>query len=67
MNVQDQLKTIEVSALLSCIASICHVYMKFPLKIKDSTFFLIVLENIYIVRQSGSDLIPNMIIFANMN
>jgi hypothetical protein len=67
MNVQDQLKTIEVSALLSCIASICHVYMKFPLKIKDSTFFLIVLENIYFVRQSGSDLIPNMIIFANMN
>jgi hypothetical protein len=67
MNVQDQLKTIEVSALISCIASICHVYMKFPLKIKDSTFFLIVLENIYIVRQSGSDLIPNMIIFANMN
>ena len=67
MNVQDQLKTVEVSALISCIASICHVYMKFPLKIKDSTFFLIVLENIYIVRQSGSDLIPNMIIFANMN
>jgi hypothetical protein len=39
MNVQDQLKTIEVSALISCIASICHVYMKFPLKIKDSTSF----------------------------
>jgi hypothetical protein len=34
-------KNIEVSALISCIASICHVYMKFPLKIKDSTFFLI--------------------------
>ena len=30
--------TIEVSVLISCIASICHVYMKFPLKIKDSTF-----------------------------
>jgi hypothetical protein len=43
---QDQLKTIEISALISCpcIHSICHVYMKFPLKIKDSTFFLIVLE-----------------------
>jgi hypothetical protein len=37
--IQDQLKTIEVSALISCIASICHVCMKFPLKIKDSTFF----------------------------
>ena len=36
--IQDQLKTIEVSTLISCIASICHVYMKFPLKIKDSTF-----------------------------
>ena len=44
MNVQDQLKTIEVSALISCIASICCIYMKFPLNIKDSTFFLIVLE-----------------------
>ena len=33
--IQDQLKTIEVSAFISCIASICHVYMK---------FFLIVLE-----------------------
>ena len=33
MNVHDQLKTIEVSALISCIASVCHVYMKFPLKI----------------------------------
>ena len=31
--IQDQLKTVEVSALISCIASICHVYMKFPLKI----------------------------------
>jgi len=38
--IQDQLKTIEVSALISCIASICHVYMKFPLKINDATFFL---------------------------
>ena len=38
MNVQDQLETIEVSALISYIASICHVYMKFPLKIKESTF-----------------------------
>ena len=28
----------EVSALISCTASICHVYMKYPLKIKDSTF-----------------------------
>jgi hypothetical protein len=48
MNVQDQLKTIKVSALISCIASICHVYyyMKFPLKIIDSTFFLIVRNNI---------------------
>ena len=42
--VPDQLKTIEVSVLISCIASICHVYVKFPLKIKDSTFCLIVLE-----------------------
>jgi hypothetical protein len=42
--IQDQLKTIEVSVLISCIASICHVYMKFPLKTKDSTFVLIVLE-----------------------
>jgi len=33
--IQDQLKTIEVAVLISCIASICHVYMKFPLKIKD--------------------------------
>jgi hypothetical protein len=39
--IQDQLKTIEVSALISCtcIAFDCHVYMKFPFKIKDSTFF----------------------------
>ena len=44
MNVQDQLKTIEVLALISCSPSICNVYMKFSLKIKDSTFFLIVLE-----------------------
>jgi len=31
--IQGQLKAIEVSALISCtcIASICHVYMKFPL------------------------------------
>jgi hypothetical protein len=28
--IQYQLKTIEVSALISCIASICHVDMKFP-------------------------------------
>ena len=30
---QDQLKTIEISALIycTCIASICHVYMKFSL------------------------------------
>ena len=42
--IQDQPKTIEVSVLISCIASICHVYMKFTLKIKDSTFFLVVLE-----------------------
>ena len=39
MNVQDQLKFIEVSTLISCRASICHVYLKFPLKIKESTFF----------------------------
>ena len=43
--IQDQLKTIEVSVLISCIASICHVYMKFTLKIlKIQLFFLIVLE-----------------------
>ena len=47
--IQDQLKTIEVSVLISCIASICHVYMKFPLTIKDSTFVLIVLEKYRIV------------------
>ena len=27
MNVQDQLNTIEVTALISCIASICCVYI----------------------------------------
>ena len=45
---QDQLITIEISALIACtcIASICHVYMKFPLKIKDSNFVLIVLKKI---------------------
>jgi hypothetical protein len=37
--IQDQLKTIEVSALISCIASICHIYMKFPLKINRFNFF----------------------------
>ena len=47
--IQDQLKTIEVSVLISCIASICHVYMKFPLQIKDLTFVLIVLEKHKIV------------------
>jgi hypothetical protein len=47
--IQDQLKTIEVSVLISCLASIWHVYMKFPLKIKDSTFVLIVLEKYRIV------------------
>jgi hypothetical protein len=38
---QDQLKTIKVSVsvLICCIASIYHVYMKFTLKIKVSTFF----------------------------
>ena len=44
MNIQDQLETIEVSALISCIASICHVYIKFPLKNKDSIFLLLVFE-----------------------
>jgi len=39
--IQDQLKSIDVSALISCIASICHVYIKFPLKIKESTFGII--------------------------
>ena len=49
--IEDQLKTIEVSVLICCIASICHVYMKFTLKIKDSTFFLsIVLEKYRILR-----------------
>ena len=42
--IQDQLKTVEVSVLISCIASICHVYMKCSLKIKDVTSFLIALE-----------------------
>ena len=43
--IQDQLKTTEVSVLISCIASICHVYMKFLFKIlKIQLFFLIVLE-----------------------
>ena len=37
--IQDKVKIIEVSVLISCLASICHVYMKFPLKIKDSNFF----------------------------
>ena len=36
--IQNRIKTVEVSALISCTASICYVYMKFPLKIKDSTF-----------------------------
>ena len=40
------MKTIDISTLISCIASICHVYMKFPLKIKDSTFFSQLWENI---------------------
>jgi hypothetical protein len=43
---QDLLKTIEVSALISCIVSICHVYLKFPLKIKDSTFYSLIWKNI---------------------
>ena len=42
---QDLLKTIEVSALISCIVSICHVYLKFPLKIKDSTFYSLIWKN----------------------
>ena len=46
MNVQDQFNTIEVLALISSIVSICYVYIKFPLGIKDSTFFLIFLEKI---------------------
>ena len=44
--IQDQLNSIEVLVLISCMASICHVYMKFLIKIKDSTVFLIVLEKI---------------------
>ena len=43
---QDLLKTIEVSALISCIVSICQVYLKFPLKIKDSTFYSLIWKNI---------------------
>jgi hypothetical protein len=43
---QDLLKTIEVSALISCIVSICHVYLKFSLKIKDSTFYSLIWKNI---------------------
>ena len=35
VTIQDQLKTIEVSALIYCIASIYHVYVKCPLKIKE--------------------------------
>jgi hypothetical protein len=45
-NSQDLLKTIEVSALISCIVSICHVYLKFSLKIKDSTFYSLIWKNI---------------------
>ena len=37
--IQDQLKTIEVSVLISCIASICHVYMKFSVQNKRFNFF----------------------------
>ena len=44
VSIQDQLKTTEVPALMSCIASICTVYVKFPLKIKIELFSLIVLE-----------------------
>jgi hypothetical protein len=32
--------------LISCIVSICHVYLKFPLKIKDSTFYSLIWINI---------------------
>jgi hypothetical protein len=57
MNVQDQLKTIEVSALISCIASFCHVYMKLPQKIKDSTFLFS-----YFLKNLGFwDVIPEML------
>jgi hypothetical protein len=45
-NSQDLLKTIEVSALISCIVSICHVYLKFSLKIKDSTFYSLIWKNL---------------------
>jgi hypothetical protein len=44
VGIQNQLKTVDVSALISFIAPICHVYMKFPLKIKDSTFVFLILE-----------------------
>ena len=30
--IQDQLQTIEVSVLISCIPSIFHIYMKFTIK-----------------------------------
>jgi hypothetical protein len=38
--IQDQLKTIEVSALISCTckAFVCHVYMEFPFKIRFNFF-----------------------------
>jgi len=36
--IQDQLNTIEVSAFISCIASICHVSMKFPFKLRFNFF-----------------------------
>ena len=42
--IQDQLKPVDVSALISFIAPICHVYIRFPLKIKDSTFVFLILE-----------------------
>jgi hypothetical protein len=45
--IQDQLKTIEVSVLISCIASICHVYMKFPPKIKDFQLFSLIVWEKY--------------------
>ena len=32
MNVQNQLETIEVSALISCIASICYVYFEISIQ-----------------------------------
>jgi hypothetical protein len=39
--IQDQIKPIEVSVLIiscTCIAFVCHVYMKFLFKIKDFFF-----------------------------